>query len=196
MCRPLLAIPLALGKQRESASEFTLVAGKVQNLRIAARAFDGIVVPQDGVLSFWKQLGRPGRGRGFVEGREIREGCVVPTLAGGLCQLSNALVRCADAAGLEIVERWGHTARPLAEASAPGALDATVFWNYLDLRIGRIAASGWKSSSMRRSCACASSVLRPPRHRPRRRAATALGPRSFASGGAAFPSRRCRRVAV
>jgi len=119
-----------------SESEFTLVAGKVHNLRIAARVFDGIVVPQGEQLSFWKQLGRPGRGRGFVVGREIREGCVVPTLAGGLCQLSNALVRCADAAGLEIVERWGHTARPVGEEPSAGdALDATVFWNYLDLRI-------------------------------------------------------------
>ena len=71
--------------------EFALVAGKVENLRIARRAFDGVVVPAGAVLSFWKQLGRPTRSRGFVEGREIRAGCVVPVIAGGLCQLSNAL---------------------------------------------------------------------------------------------------------
>ena len=126
------------------ASEAALVEGKVHNLRLARQAFDGIVVPAGQVLSFWRQLGRPTRRRGYVDGRELREGCVVPTPAGGLCQLSNALVRCAQAAGVEIVERHGHTARVAAAAatettaegaSAHAALDATVFWNYVDLRL-------------------------------------------------------------
>ena len=116
------------------AEEFALVAGKVENLRIARRAFDGIEVPAGAVFGFWKQLGRPTRGRGFVEGREIRAGCVVPVVAGGLCQLSNAIVRCAVDAGLTLVERHGHSAR-IEQAPGDGALDATVFWNYVDLRL-------------------------------------------------------------
>jgi glycosyltransferase involved in cell wall biosynthesis len=118
------------------SDEFALVAGKVHNLRIAARAFDGLVVPAGEVLSFWRQLGRPSRGRGFVVGRELRAGCVVPTIAGGLCQLSNALATCAARAGVEIVERHGHTA-PIAAATedAPDRVDATVLWNYVDLRL-------------------------------------------------------------
>ncbi len=75
----------------DSAAEFKLTAGKVENLRIAARAFDGLELGPGTVLSFWRQLGRPIGRRGFVEGRELREGCVVPSIAGGLCQLSNAL---------------------------------------------------------------------------------------------------------
>jgi hypothetical protein len=113
--------------------EFPLVAGKVENLRIAVRAFDGVEVDEGQILSFWKQLGPPNRLRGFVEGREIREGCVVPTIAGGLCQLSNALVRAANEAGITIVERHGHTARIEEAGSDIG--DATIFWNYLDLRL-------------------------------------------------------------
>lgn len=116
--------------------EFPLVAGKVENLRIAQSAFDGIVVRAGAVVSFWRQLGRPSRWRGFVEGREIRAGCVVPTIAGGLCQLSNALATCAVDGGLTLTERHGHTARVERDVGRdnPGAIDATVFWNYVDLR--------------------------------------------------------------
>ncbi|CAA2100893.1 Vancomycin B-type resistance protein VanW [Variovorax paradoxus] len=118
------------------ADEFPLVAGKVQNLRVARPAFDAVEVPAGELLSFWRQLGRPGAGRGFVLGREVRGGCVVPTLAGGLCQLSNALATLAVRAGFELVERHGHTAR-IERVNAPDgdAVDATVFWNYVDLKL-------------------------------------------------------------
>jgi hypothetical protein len=116
--------------------EFPLVAGKVHNLRLARSAFDGIVVPAGSVFSFWRQLGHPSRWRGFVEGREIRAGCVVPTIAGGLCQLSNALATCAVDGGITLTERHGHTARVERDGArdSPGAIDATVLWNYVDLR--------------------------------------------------------------
>ena len=118
------------------ADEFPLVAGKVQNLRVARRAFDAVEVPAGELLSFWRQLGRPAAWRGFVVGRELRGGCVVPTLAGGLCQLSNALATVAVRAGFELVERHGHTARIEQAGDADGdAIDATVFWNYVDLKL-------------------------------------------------------------
>ena len=123
------------------AEEFALVAGKVENLRVARRAFDGIEVPGNAVFSFWQQLGRPTRGRGFVEGREIRAGCVVPVVAGGLCQLSNAIVRCAIDAGMTLVERHGHSAR-IEQSDDDAAIDATVFWNYVDLRL--VAPFDWR----------------------------------------------------
>jgi hypothetical protein len=116
------------------ADEFALVAGKVHNLRVAIQAFDGVVVPAGQVLSFWRQLGRPSRGRGFVLGREVRAGCVVPTVAGGLCQLSNALASAAARAGIQLAERHGHSAR-IEQAGRSDEVDATVLWNYIDLRL-------------------------------------------------------------
>jgi hypothetical protein len=112
--------------------DFILTAGKVHNLRVAARAFDGVVVPAGECLSFWRQLGRPSMRRGFVRGREIREGCLIPTIAGGICQLSNSLATCAAHAGFELVERHAHTA---TREDTSAGIDATVFWNYVDLRI-------------------------------------------------------------
>ena len=114
-------------------AEFALQVGKVQNLRVAAARLDGSVIPAGEVFSFWKQIGRPIRGRGFVEGRELREGCIVPSVGGGLCQLSNALYDAALLAGLEIVERHAHS-RLLPGSRAEVGRDATVFWNYVDLR--------------------------------------------------------------
>lgn len=111
-----------------------LNAGKIQNLRCALRGLDGIEVEAGRSLSFWRQVGRPVRRRGFVPGRELREGCMIATIGGGLCQLSNALYDAGLQAGLEIVERHGHT-RIVPGSRAAAGRDATVFWNYLDLRM-------------------------------------------------------------
>jgi Uncharacterized vancomycin resistance protein len=113
--------------------ERDLELGKVQNLRVAAAAIDGIVLEPGESFSFWLAAGRPSRRNGYAIGRELRSGCMIPTVGGGICQLTNALSRVAYAAGMEIVERHSHTIHP------PGffiddATDATVFWNYIDFR--------------------------------------------------------------
>jgi hypothetical protein len=115
-------------------AERALQWGKVHNLRVAARALDGTVIPAGSVFSFWKQLGRPSRSRGFVDGRMLKEGCLVPSVGGGLCQLSNALYDVALQAGCEIVERHGHS-RIVPGSQAASGRDATVAWNYVDLRL-------------------------------------------------------------
>ncbi len=107
--------------------------GKTQNLRRAVRAFDGVVVPAGETLSFWRQLGRVTRRRGFVDGRELRDGCLIPAVGGGLCQLSNALYDLALRTGAEIVERHAHTHLVPGSPVAEGR-DATIAWNYIDLR--------------------------------------------------------------
>lgn len=117
----------------EGAGEHDLTAGKIQNLRLAVRALDGVVVPAGTVFSFWRQVGRATRRRGFVAGRELREGCLVASTGGGLCQLSNGLYEAALAAGFEIVERHAHS-RLVPGSRAAAGRDATVFWNYVDLR--------------------------------------------------------------
>jgi VanW like protein len=116
-----------------TGAEWVLQAGKIHNLRQAIRHINGIEIPAGGMFSFWAQVGQPIRFNGFTEGRELREGCIIPAVGGGLCQLSNALYDAALKAGLEIIERHAHN------QVIPGSLaeidrDATVFWNYVDLR--------------------------------------------------------------
>ena len=110
-----------------------LVAGKIHNLRLAIKRLDGVEVPAGAIFSFWKQVGRASRLKGFVAGRELREGCIIPNIGGGLCQLSNALYDGALQANFEIVERHAHT-QVIAGSLAEMGRDATVFWNYVDLR--------------------------------------------------------------
>ncbi|MCW3098038.1 MAG: hypothetical protein JWL77_3656 [Chthonomonadaceae bacterium] len=114
-------------------AELALQRGKVQNLRCALRRLDGTVVPAGATFSFWQQIGRATRGRGYVEGRQLQEGCLFPAIGGGLCQLSNALYAVALQAGCKIVERHPHT-RVIPGSAAEEGRDATVAWNYIDLR--------------------------------------------------------------
>lgn len=121
------------------AAERPLVAGKVHNLRLALRRLDGAEVPAGATFGFWAQVGRATRLRGFVAGRELREGCLVPSVGGGLCQLSNALYDAALRAGFEVVERHAHS-RVIPGSLAETGRDATVFWNYVDLRFRALHA--------------------------------------------------------
>jgi hypothetical protein len=116
--------------QDNRPEEQTYELGKVANLRVAARHLNGVRIGADEVFSFWRQLGPPFASRGFVTGRMLQSGCVVPAVGGGLCQLSNALYELALRTGSHIVERHPHSHRL---PSTPEN-DATVAWNYIDLR--------------------------------------------------------------
>lgn len=116
-----------------SIAERRLQLGKVQNLRIALRRLNGIRIPAGETFGFWRQIGRATASRGYATGRELREGCIIPTIGGGICQLSNALYDLALKADCEIVERHAHT-RVVAGSAAEVGRDAAVAWNYIDLR--------------------------------------------------------------
>jgi hypothetical protein len=134
------AFPVLLAESRSplrsevSAAERVLQQGKVQNLRCAARHLYQIVIPARGIFSFWRQVGRATRRHGYANGRQLQEGCIMPAVGGGLCQLSNALYDLALRTGAEVIERHPHTRIVPGSAAAQGR-DATVYWNYLDLRL-------------------------------------------------------------
>lgn len=114
-------------------AEHALEQGKVRNLRLAAARLDGLLLPAGAPFSFWRQVGRATRARGYVEGRMLREGCLMPAVGGGLCQLSNGLYDVALTAGCRIIERHAHS-RVVPGSAAAAGRDATVAWNYVDLR--------------------------------------------------------------
>lgn len=117
----------------DNQDNWILTAGKIENLRIAVKNLNGLEIKANETFSFWKHIGNPNFGKGYVVGREIREGCIVPTIAGGLCQLSNALYDAALKANFEIVERHKHS-KVVKGSLAEQDRDATVKWNYVDLR--------------------------------------------------------------
>ena len=121
-----LRVPIA-----RSGADPRLEAGKRQNVRLAATAFHGVVITPDAPLSFWRVLGPATEARGFAWGMELRSGCAVPAVGGGLCLLSNALFELAALLGWSILERHGHS-MALGDAKA---FDATVAFPHVDLRI-------------------------------------------------------------
>lgn len=129
----LVRISSPLWPHLQGRKDRALTLGKIHNLRRAIRHLDGVEIPAGGLFSFWRQVGRTTRGRGFVKGRELREGCLIANVGGGLCQLSNALYEAALDAGFDIVERHAHS-RVVPGSRAAFGRDATVFWNYVDLR--------------------------------------------------------------
>ncbi|MCC8155378.1 MAG: VanW family protein [Tannerellaceae bacterium] len=131
---PILSISeSALWNKDDNKDNWILTAGKIENLRIASRNLHGIEVPAGKTFSFWKQVGKLTCKKGYVPGRELREGCIIPSIGGGICQLSNALYDAACKAGFEIQERHKHT-KVIKGSLAEQNRDATVKWNYIDLR--------------------------------------------------------------
>ncbi len=112
-----------------------LEQGKITNLRLAAVAFDGLALGPGRPLSFWKTLGRMSARGGFVHGMELRAGCLVPALGGGICLLSNALFDMGARLGWQVLERHGHTLEAVPSWNRPWGMDATVLWPYVDLRL-------------------------------------------------------------
>jgi vancomycin resistance protein VanW len=108
-----------------------LEAGKRHNVQLAATAFHGVTITPDRPLSFWRTLGPATAARGFSWGMELRSGCAVPAIGGGLCLVSNALFALAVELGWRVLERHGHS----LALGDPSALDATVAFPHVDLRI-------------------------------------------------------------
>jgi hypothetical protein len=115
------------------SAEADFQKGKVKNLRLAVQELDCALLLPGQVFSFWVQVGRATKKRGYVIGRMLQQGCMIPAVGGGLCQLSNALYDAALQSGCEIVERHAHS-RVVPGSAAAAGRDATVAWNYVDLR--------------------------------------------------------------
>ncbi len=121
-----IAVPIA-----RAGANLRLEAGKRRNVRLAATAFHGVELTPTRPLSFWRTLGPASEARGFAWGMELRSGCAVPAVGGGLCLVSNALFTLAVELGWLVLERHGHS----IALESPTALDATVAFPHVDLRI-------------------------------------------------------------
>jgi vancomycin resistance protein VanW len=133
VARPFAAESRTPLRSSSHHAEQRLQEGKIRNLAVASQFLHSLRIPAGEIFSFWRHVARPTRRAGFTEGRELREGCIIPSVGGGLCQLSNALYAVALDAGCEIIERHAHT-RIIPGSAASDGRDATVFWNYVDFR--------------------------------------------------------------
>ncbi len=114
-----------------------LQQGKEKNIKVAASLLNGIVIGPRGTFSYHRSVGIPLRGKGFVEGLELRSGIEASGIGGGCCSVSNLLFLLAIKSGLEIVERHRHGLDlfPDHGRSVPFGCGATIFFPYADLKI-------------------------------------------------------------
>jgi len=82
-----------------------LQINKVRNLELAIEKLNNLVVLPGEVFSFWLLLGKPTKGKGYVEGFVLNNGRVEPGVGGGLCQLTNLIYWMTLHTPLAVIER-------------------------------------------------------------------------------------------
>ncbi|MEF2967580.1 VanW family protein [Paenibacillus sp. M1] len=117
--------------------DMQLQHNKIVNLRLAVRQIDGLVIRPGETFSFWRMVGKPTRGKGYVPGMVLHYGKYKQGVGGGLCQLTNLLYWMALHSPLEIKERHRHSydVFPDSGRTQPFGSGATCSYNYLDLRL-------------------------------------------------------------
>lgn len=111
-------------------------AARLQNVRVGAARFNGVLLKPDQVFSFGEYLGDVGAEQGYVEGLIILDKRVEKAYGGGLCQVSSTAYRAALLSGLPIVERTNHSfaiSYYTAPFGVPG-VDATIYYPQVDMK--------------------------------------------------------------
>ena len=135
---PVLVSEKSSPLKREVAGSLSAnTAEKTRNLELGAARLNGLVIQPGEVFSFTRTVGPSTRRRGYLPALEFRDGETVTAVGGGLCQLANLIVLLGIEAGMEILERHRHSLDlfPDADRTAPFGCGATVFHNYVDLRL-------------------------------------------------------------
>jgi vancomycin resistance protein VanW len=116
--------------------EMQLQYNKVTNLSIALKCLNGVIIRPGESFSFWRMVGRPTAGKGYLPGLVLHQGALRSGIGGGLCQLGNLLYWMLLHSSMVVTERWRHSydVFPDVDRNIPFGSGATLAYNYLDLR--------------------------------------------------------------
>ncbi len=106
-------------------------ANRTQNLRLAAKALDGTVVPARGVFSYNDVVGPRSTELGYRVAKIFLKGKILDGVGGGVCQVATTVYNAARDSRMPILERARHS-RPVTYA--PPGRDATVSFGGVDLK--------------------------------------------------------------
>ncbi len=143
------AVPVNQTVGQASTKIFDNLANRNQNLALAIQAIDGKTLSPGEEFSFNQTVGPRTKEKGYLEAIGYDEhGDKVPTVGGGVCQISSTLYMAAKNGGFPVIERHSHShSVPYADSNN----DATVsyggydfkFQNHLDMPvIIRISTDG------------------------------------------------------
>lgn len=121
-------------RRRLTEDHKRLEDGKINNLKLAIKEIDKLIIKPGEVFSIWEIIGKPTSRRGYKNGMLISNGKVAEGEGGGLCQLANLLHFIFIHSDLDIVERYHHSrdvfpdsGRTIPFASGAGIF-CTTFW--------------------------------------------------------------------
>lgn len=102
---------------------------RAHNVELATKKINGIIIRPGETFSYNKTVGSRTIEAGWKEGTAYIAGKVVPSVGGGVCQVSSTLYNTALLANLEITERTNHT---FTVDYVAASRDATVYYGSLD----------------------------------------------------------------
>lgn len=102
---------------------------RAYNVELATKKINGTVIMPGEIFSYNKTVGSRTIEAGWKEGTAYISGKVVPSVGGGVCQVSSTLYNTALLANLEITERTNHT---FTVDYVSASRDATVYYGSLD----------------------------------------------------------------
>ena len=108
-----------------------LLKERLNNVQLAAKAIDGLILPPGGEFSFNETVGKREKARGYLPALMFVDNKVVSDDGGGICQDSSTLYHAIRQANLKVLERNSHS---LPVAYVPVGQDATVAYGLLDFR--------------------------------------------------------------
>lgn len=110
---------------------------KINNIKIAVRNIDKVIVKPGETFSYWRLIREPTKRRGYLDGMVLSYGGFKPGVGGGLCQLSNLIYWMTLHTPLTVVERYRHSydVFPDSNRTQPFGSGATCVYNYRDLQI-------------------------------------------------------------
>ncbi|MCL4562714.1 MAG: VanW family protein [Chloroflexi bacterium] len=126
----------------ETSYFYGSAASRVQNIKIAAARFHGLLVAPGETFSMAQALGDVSLDNGYAEALIILGNQTIKGVGGGVCQVSTTLFRAAFFSGFPIVERHAHAYRVYYYEKVAGnkintklaGLDATVYVPLVDLK--------------------------------------------------------------
>ena len=106
-------------------------SARIHNIRLALESINGYRLDPGETFSFNGVVGKRTKEAGYRPAPAYSSGVTVMEYGGGICQVSSTLYAAVQDAGLEVVERHGHSR---SVSYMPRGKDATVDWGNKDLK--------------------------------------------------------------
>lgn len=101
---------------------------RMNNLLLALRDIDGVIIKPRQTVSYNHLLGARTKSRGYLDANGIVGGKLVPSVGGGICQVSSSLYGPVLLSGMDIIEQHNHSLRGPGLDYVPAGEDAAVVY--------------------------------------------------------------------